>query len=327
MFSHGWDLTQPQTGLDPSVAILTVPVSWLAVSLFFTLSGFLVTGSLAKRGVVEFAVARALRLLPGLWAMLVVVVVALWVLFGTTSFAAWLADPMTVRYVLRNGSLVGSEYFLRGIFDTLPVGGVNGSLWTIPQEVHCYVVLALVGAVGLLARRHLVGLALAVFTVLHLVVPIEIVPSLVEPRRLAFSFFLGVVAYLWRAELRLSWLLALIGAVAGVAVAHAPVPVAVGQAALQFGFGYLVLVAAFTVPGGLKTASARLPDYSYGIYIYAFPAQQLAMAFGYGTTPFTNIAGGLALTLPLAALSWHLIEKPALAFKPRLTRRPAQVSA
>ncbi len=76
MISHGWDLTQNQRGLDPTVAILSFPISRLAVFLFFTLSGFLVIGSLVKRGVLAFLQARALRLLPGLWVMLLVVPIA-----------------------------------------------------------------------------------------------------------------------------------------------------------------------------------------------------------------------------------------------------------
>ncbi len=321
MVSHAWDLTQYRTGLDPTVAVLTVPVSWLAVSLFFSLSGFLVTGSLVKRGVRDFVLARALRLLPGLWVMLIVVVVGLWAIFGTTSLGAYLSDPLTIRYLLRNALTLPGEYQLPGMFRDVPVPGVNGSLWTIPQEVRCYIALGVLGAVAVLRARRLLTLAFAVATVVHLAVPIEAIPALAEPRRLALSFFLGVVAYQWRDRLRLSWPLALAGTAAALAVAQAVPASLPAMVAMQLGFAYLTLVVAFAVPPALKRASARLPDYSYGIYIYAFPLQQLAIALGWATTPLANLAVGLALTLPMAALSWHLIESPALALKPRLTRR------
>lgn len=81
-----------------------------------------------------------------------------------------------------------------------------------------------------------------------------------------------------------------------------------------------MLVVAILVPPRAKAVSAALPDYSYGIYIYGIPAQQAAVALGLGITPLTNFTVGLSLTLPLAALSWHLIERPALKLKPRLTR-------
>lgn len=306
MFSHGWDLTQPETGLDPSVPILGFPVSRLAVFLFFTLSGFLVTGSLVKRGAVDFTLARGLRLLPGLWA-----------LFGTLPLGQYLADPMTRNFVLRNALLWGGEFRLPGVFDHNQFANVvNGSLWTIPHEVRCYIVLALIGAVGLLASRRLLLALFVVAAAVHLVVPEGIIPVLENPRRLAFSFFLGVLVFLWRERLWLSWPLALI-----VAALVLMLPAGVVKTmAIQVSLGYLVLVAAFCSAGWFKAASVKLPDYSYGIYIYGFPAQQAAIALGIGLSPFTNIGWGVVIMLPLAALSWHLIEKPALGLKRRAVR-------
>ena len=68
----------------------------------------------------------------------------------------------------------------------------------------------------------------------------------------------------------------------------------------------------------------RLGDYSYGLYIYAFPVQQMVAQWSGGGTPLGNIALSLPLALVPAVLSWHLIEKPALSFKPaRATTGPA----
>lgn len=321
MISHGWDLTQPAVGLDPTVPVLTLPISGLAVFLFFSLSGFLVTGSLAKRGLKDYAVARLLRLVPGLWTMLIVVTVGLWFVLGDRPFAAYIVDPETLSFLGKNASLLGNAYFLPGMFRDLPVTGVNGSLWTIPQEVRCYIVLAIVGWLGLLSTRRALAIGFAIFAVVHFVVPLDLVPALDRPRRLGFAFFLGVLAYQWRGSLRLSWPLAVAGAALALTVAHFMPVRAIGIAALQLGFGYLLLVAAFVVPGWLKRASAALPDYSYGIYIYAFPAQQLVMALGWGTTPVTNIVTAFAVLLPFAAASWHFVESPALSLKGRWIRR------
>ena len=57
-------------------------------------------------------------------------------------------------------------------------------------------------------------------------------------------------------------------------------------------------------------------DYSYGIYIYAFPVQQTIAHF------YPKMAIGLyllictSLALLCAILSWHLLEKKALSLKP-----------
>jgi peptidoglycan/LPS O-acetylase OafA/YrhL len=320
MFSHGWDLTQPERSLDPSVALLGMPVSQLAVFLFFSLSGFLVAGSLVKRGVRDFAVARLLRLVPGLWVMLLVVTVALGALVGTLPFGAFLSHPETWRFVAINGSLMAAHYQLPGVFEALPQPAVNGSLWTIPQEVRCYIVLGLLGAAGALRSRRWLAAAVIIGILMQLAVPADIVAALEKPRRLGLSFFLGVVAWQWRGTLRWSWPISLAAAVLAVALAHLPVPTAAVVVAQQIAFAYLAGVAAFCAPAAIIRLSRRLPDYSYGIYIYAYPAQQLALALGYGTTPLTNIAAGLVLTLPLAAMSWHFVEHPALGLKSRYTK-------
>ncbi len=311
MISHGWDLTQYARGLDPTVAILSFPISRLAVFLFFALSGFLVTGSLFKRGVASFIKARALRLLPGLWVMLLVVPLLLWLVFGTIRFGEFISSPSTLRFVWRNALLLGGHYSLPGVFESHPLPGVvNGSLWTIPQEVRCYVALALMAVIGLTVPRTRLTAAILSAFLLHLLLP-EIGSYFDRLRELAFCFFLGVLAWLWREKLMLSWPLAVALVFLALCVPDDAHPKLL---LTQLAFSYLVLVAAFLAPSGLKAFSARMPDYSYGIYIYAFPAQQAALAMG-ATDPLVNIAAAFAMTLPLAALSWHLIESPALALK------------
>ncbi|WP_419815066.1 acyltransferase family protein [Glacieibacterium sp.] len=318
MFSHAWDLTQWRNGLDPSVGILTFPVSRLAVYLFFSLSGFLVTGSLLKRGIRDFAIARALRMIPGLWTMLLVTTIGVGLAFTTLPAWDFLVSPKTATYLWRNALLLGGDYGLPGVFDGHRNTAVNGSLWTIPQEVRCYITLALLGAVGLLAPRRWLLVAFLVAVVVHVLVPIQAVPLLANPRRLAVAFFIGVTAYQWRDRIPLSWPFAIVGALGAVIFAHLAIDTVIATTVIQVAAAYLTLVAAFRVPAALKRTSAGLPDYSYGIYIYAFPAQQIAISMGWSINPLSNIAIGFAMTLPFAALSWHFIEQPALKAKTRV---------
>jgi peptidoglycan/LPS O-acetylase OafA/YrhL len=68
----------------------------------------------------------------------------------------------------------------------------------------------------------------------------------------------------------------------------------------------------------------RRGDYSYGMYIYAFPIQQ-AVAY---LEPDIGIEAHLlvcfVVAVLLAALSWHLVERHALALKPRKPERPGR---
>ena len=65
--------------------------------------------------------------------------------------------------------------------------------------------------------------------------------------------------------------------------------------------------------------AGRFGDLSYGMYLYAFPVQQVILGarpdFGY------PILACMVLTVPLAVLSWHLVERPALLLGVRLRAR------
>ena len=64
-------------------------------------------------------------------------------------------------------------------------------------------------------------------------------------------------------------------------------------------------------------------DYSYGIYIYGCPVQQLLAIWGvehWGFFPYMLL--GIAGTLPFAVASWRIIEKPVLELK-RISLHPA----
>jgi peptidoglycan/LPS O-acetylase OafA/YrhL len=76
----------------------------------------------------------------------------------------------------------------------------------------------------------------------------------------------------------------------------------------------------------------RRNDFSYGIYIYAYPVQQLLALVSsqrLGVPAF--IALSLVGTVPLAMLSWFLVERPALRLKgvvpPWLRVRRGQAAA
>jgi peptidoglycan/LPS O-acetylase OafA/YrhL len=128
---------------------------------------------------------------------------------------------------------------------------------------------------------------------------------------LGFVFLMGAAAWLYRDRLPMHGGIAAIatGALA-LSLARGPFLV-VGLPA----FAYLVLYAVVALPRALHTIG-RSRDYSYGVYIYAFPVQQVIAVqggAGYGVAVF--IALSAAGTLALAALSWHLIERPALRLK------------
>jgi peptidoglycan/LPS O-acetylase OafA/YrhL len=97
--------------------------------------------------------------------------------------------------------------------------------------------------------------------------------------------------------------------------------------ALPLAGGYLVLYLAIArwLPA---QGFGRYGDFSYGLYVFAFPIQQAIVHFaGTGMSLTTFFVAAFASTLVVAVASWHLVEAPALALKPYPTHQSASLAA
>jgi peptidoglycan/LPS O-acetylase OafA/YrhL len=80
---------------------------------------------------------------------------------------------------------------------------------------------------------------------------------------------------------------------------------------------YLVIYLAFA-PWLKPFPAARYGDLSYGLYIYGWPIEQsIAWLNGGAMAWWALFAIAFPVTAAFALLSWHLVEKRALRFKPR----------
>lgn len=284
----------------------------IAVDLFFIVSGFLVTGSyLRRRNVFAFAWARALRVLPGYASCLVASAFVLGALYTTLPLATYLAHAGTLDYVQVNLKL-GTHLVWRlpEVFvDNPRRDTINGSIWTLPAEVRMYLWVAFAGALGILARRWACSLLLFGLFVLGLLAPEHLWwvphPAFV---RLAGCFALGVLCYLYRDAIPANgWWLATCTVLAW-ALRHTPMypfAFALAEAAFVFWFAYRTRWHGYN----------RLGDYSYGLYLWGYPMQQVVAHHLPSTSPLANAALALPLALLVAVLSWHLVEKPAIGLK------------
>jgi peptidoglycan/LPS O-acetylase OafA/YrhL len=219
-----------------------------------------------------------------------------------------------------------------------PVIGIfDGPLWSLSYEMLGYLSIALLAVTGVLCRARRFTLFLVAagwFCMLHYQlqphswtgphpdgVPIT-VPLLGQLFTgnllyLGFMFAFGAAAQLYKERVSTH------GAVAAVAAVIMLVSMREGG---FFAFGlpayaYLVLWLAMRLRGPFQ-AVGRKRDYSYGLYIYAWPVQELLTMQGvprWGLAVYIGLSflGGLAL----AVFSWHLVERPALRLKdwtPRL---------
>ncbi len=296
-------------------------LSVLGVGAFFVVSGFLVTRSwLARDRLLPFVAARALRIYPALiGATALTIALAAW--SSAVPWRAFIADPRTADYAWRSVLAWDFVVGLPGAYATNPYrDAVNGSLWTLPVELRLYVAIGIAGTAGLLRSRWAWAGAAVALVALFAVKPgwFPIVPNEKSTRTLALLFGLGSIAYVFRSALPVT-LAGLAGVVALVAVN----PWGAGRGALFPAFlAYAVLVAAYH-PRLRWRAFTRLGDYSYGLYVLSFPIQQILIAklgAPMASSPLALFAAAFPLTLLLAALSWHVVEQPALRLKARFER-------
>jgi peptidoglycan/LPS O-acetylase OafA/YrhL len=131
-------------------------------------------------------------------------------------------------------------------------------------------------------------------------------------------YAVGALLFLYRERVPLSFAAATVGLVAWVATFDTPVDTIVGQIALP----YAVLVFGYRAPEIMDRIMRRIGDLSYGTYIYAFPVQQTIIHYDHGISPPGVIALTIPITYACAYLSWHLVERPALRLRRRLTGEP-----
>jgi peptidoglycan/LPS O-acetylase OafA/YrhL len=284
----------------------------IAVDLFFLVSGFLVTGSfLRRRNVLEFVWARALRVLPGYAACLCACAFVLGALYTTLPLATYFADHRTPLYVLRGLRLdMYMQWDLPGVFTDNPRRStINGSIWTLPAEVRMYAWVALVGALGILPRRAYANVLLAGLFVLGLIAPeqLPLVPQ-ADFVRLAGFFAFGAFCYINRDIVPTNaWLTIACALLAWLLHGTVLYPFALGLAESMFAFWFAYRLRGY--------AYNRFGDYSYGLYLWGFPAGQVIAHHLPSLIPIANAALALPLAAAIAVASWHLVEQPSLKLK------------
>jgi peptidoglycan/LPS O-acetylase OafA/YrhL len=289
----------------------------LGVEAFFLLSGFLVSKSwLSDPSVWRFAARRALRIYPAYAMVIVLLALVLGPLLTTLSAADYFAARSTWSFVGHNLLIVPMQYDLPGVFGGLPYSdAVNGSLWTIRIEVVCYLGVVVVGLLGLLRRKW----ALVVLSLAGLVlggwVGATGYDGVLLPHVFGADaaiplacFALGVLAR----QVQFSppwWSVAVAG---GLWTLTWNTPVA-ALASVAF-VTCLTFAVSFRSPTWLQHPMGRY-DLTYGTFLFAFPVQQLFVQLGL-RQPILLTLATLGVVLPLAAVSWRIIESPGMSLKP-----------
>ncbi len=322
LFTHSFALSTGHAGQDPVTQAIHVwwgqGLGTVAVVTFFVISGFLVGSSYIHRNnLFAFAEARFLRIFPALFfsIMFCAFVVGPWVTI--LSLGDYLYHSDTWSFVWHNITLFDGIHFrLPGVFLDNPwPGGVNGSLWTLPIELYMYCMVMFMGVLGILKHRTTFNvvtmlLCLGLFALQQGWINVDIV--LVKHAGLVMAYIAGVFFYVNRELIPLNMAMLTL-TIAALFLLHGTMAWPVVQV---FGFAYIVLFV--SLYSGVKLPNIdQWGDYSYGLYIYAFPVQQLLVKY-ITTSPIELFLYSTLITIPLAILSWKYIEKPALKLKGKM---------
>jgi peptidoglycan/LPS O-acetylase OafA/YrhL len=316
LISHAYPISMGERAIEPLEYLLGMTLGTLAVITFFAISGFFISQSFDhRRSLVGFCIARILRIYPGLMVVLILTLLVLGPIFTSITQSAYFSDHATLLYLPRNLTLRWLQYDLPGVFRDNPYpAAINGSLWSLFYEVVCYgMVVVVVGMVGLTKRSWCFGVFLGIYALGYLTSKPIISHDhtsglLVNFHQLTLPFVLGMAVYQFRYFLPLSSLVSVSVGSAAVLTYHTswfPESFVFFWCYLIFYLGYL--------PGRLLRFYNHIGDYSYGMYIYAFPCEQIVVALWKGISPLGLMIMSFPATLALAVLSWHLVEKRALA--------------
>ncbi|MBU1156059.1 MAG: acyltransferase [Proteobacteria bacterium] len=321
LVSHSYPLAMGHSALEPLKGLIGKTLGEVAVDLFFIISGFLVASSLYHRkNTIDFLWARVLRVYPALLVMLLLTVFGLGACITSLPVGEYLASWQVYKYFAKCATLIaGALYELPGVFTGNPYkNAVNGSLWTMPYEVRMYAILLvswLVFRLMGLYRQKVFEIAIVCAAAVALVAMLCLHFMGREDShflRFFYMFFSGSAFYVLRERIRLS------GIVFGVFAVGLAASVLIGQGAFGvvylFTAAYVWLYLAYA-PSGVLRVYNQLGDYSYGVYIYAFPVQQTIAALIPGVSVASITLLAAPVTIFWAVLSWKFVERYALSLK------------
>jgi peptidoglycan/LPS O-acetylase OafA/YrhL len=331
--SHSPEMLDGNPLREPLMAFgLNVTFGGLAVDGFFIISGYLITSSyLSSRSLGTFMSSRVLRIYP---AFLLAFLICIFFVGPTAGgsfnpIGGWGWLSMFGKMI----SLAPPE--LPGAFHTLPIPALNGSMWTIRYEFRCYLLTALLGALGFLDRRSFVlSFTIMLYTASTIIFYVggpviprghlhQLIFGLVgDPQLIGLTaiFMSGVCMRLYRdkiqfhaATLLLSFLIICAAAVMASTVSE----IAIGTAG-----AYLLLWASIGFKSQFLQKINNSYDFSYGVYLYAWPIASLvllvAQQFQLGLTPAVLACVTALVATGVAGVSWYMVEQPMLALKWRL---------
>ncbi len=319
---HAPEQTDGNLTREPLHALThTLTLGQVAVDGFFLVSGFLITRSVMRSpSLLPYFIRRILRIYPGYVVSFLLCIVVMPLLVGghADGLLKVIEEILTLQSPQTEGALKG-----------LPHPVLNGAMWTIAYEFHCYILIAMMAATGFLKRP---GWVVALVLTLLVLFGFEMTsggekvvaalnnrighPGLAldvfASTRLFLAFMVGALGYLYEDLIAATvnrW--TVLGAgIAALALQWSPMWAEIGLLLLG---GYALFWLCFRADLGPLGKVNQDWDISYGVYLYGWPIASLILWYNRSIAP-ANLA---VLTIPLALIaglfSWLWVEKIAQA--------------
>lgn len=315
VLGHAFVIALRDASMEPNV-LYHYGFSYLAVNLFFIASGFLVTKSMVYRGdTPSFISARALRIFPALIVHVLFVMFVIGPLATKATLSAFFTDPDWYLQPLKVLTFLETNMTMPRIFETNGEQFGSAPLWTLRYEVLAYIGTLGVFSLGLLRKKWMVLLQFILPSIGWIIGDtfglFDEMPATVQNMfRFGIAYGLGATIYAYHDRLNFSWVTVatLIGA------SYLLRETVVIEVIVNLLLAWLVFRLAYMRLPSFEWMQ-RIPDLSYGIYIYHWCVLQMLFYWFPNLSVFELFALAFPPTVLLAALSWYIIEKPALRSK------------
>ena len=289
-----------------------ITLGTLGTSMFFAISGYLIAQSWVRtQALIPFLKKRILRLYPAIIVNFLVVTFVIAPAASILDISAYFQAAFWQIPQLMLGSFAFKMPDLPGVFLSSPIPhAVNVPLWTLVFEALCYLVICACGIISDVKK------ILPCLTAVYVLCFFDKIffPKFDTDLGLIYcaTFLLGACFCLYEQQVKYHHGLALLCFSSLLALMLSNtywLPV------------YALTTTYLTLYAALYTRYlgnfARYGDFSYGLYIYAWPLQQTcAVLFHFEPAMFYIFTlSSFLVTFIFAALSWHSVERRALAYK------------
>ncbi len=317
VIGHAFVIAMRDPTLEPHI-FYHYTFSYMAVNMFFIASGFLVTKSMVYRGdTPSFLSARALRIFPALVVHVIFVMIVIGPLATSLPLKAFFSSPDWYLQPVKVLTFYKTGMVMPGAFEGNAENFGSAPLWTLRYEVLAYIATLGVFSLGLLKRKWMAlaqfilpSIAWIIFTQLNL---FENLPATLNNMcRFGIAYGLGATIYAYRDRLTFHWVSLFVLLALSWMFRSTPVV----EVIMNLILAWVVFKLAY-IRAPRFAFLQKLPDLSYGIYIYHWCVLQMLFHWMPDLSVLTLFVLGFPPTVVLAALSWYIIEKPMLKSKTR----------